>query len=124
LIYKTLVLTGLRKGELRATSVRHVELDGKVPYLVLDAADEKAGRGAEIPLRGDLADDLGEWLADKLKAAQEAASFSPISMNVPPSSIQSANFSTVKSTSACFFSAHSQTIAIRQPSPDSVATAF
>jgi integrase len=66
LIYKTLVLTGLRRGELAALTVGHVELDGPVPYLVLDAADEKAGRGSEVPLRADLADDLRRWVADPI----------------------------------------------------------
>ncbi len=73
LIYKTLVLTGLRKGELTALTVGNVELEGAVPYLILDAADEKAGRGAEIPLRADLADDLRRWVADVLADAQERA---------------------------------------------------
>ncbi len=73
LVYKTLVLTGLRKGELAALTVGHVELDGPVGYLVLDAADDKAGRGAEIPLRADLVDDLRQWVADLLADAQERA---------------------------------------------------
>ncbi|NOT01124.1 MAG: site-specific integrase [Phycisphaerales bacterium] len=73
LIYKTLVMTGLRKGELAALTVRHVELDGTVPYFVLDAADEKAGRGAEIPLRADLAADVRAWLAERLERVQNAA---------------------------------------------------
>ncbi len=73
LIYKSLVLTGLRKAELDALTVGHLELDGPMPYAVLDAADEKAGRGAEIPLRGDLANDLRQWLADKLEAVRSDA---------------------------------------------------
>ena len=70
LIYRTLTLTGLRKGELDALMAGHLALDGPVPYAVLDAADDKAGRGAEIPLRGDLADDLRLWLADRLEAVR------------------------------------------------------
>ena len=73
LVYKTLVLTGLRKGELAALTVGHLELDGTVPYVVLDAADEKAGRGAEIPLRGDLATDWRDWLSEVLAEAQDRA---------------------------------------------------
>ena len=73
LVYKVLTLTGLRRGELAALTVGHVQLDGPVPYIVLDAADEKAGRGAEIPLRADLATDLSEWLADKLQAVRSDA---------------------------------------------------
>jgi integrase len=41
LIYKTLVLTGLRKGELASLTIGQLELDGPVAYAVLHAADEK-----------------------------------------------------------------------------------
>ena len=73
LIYKTLVLTGLRKGELASLTVGQLVLDADPPFLVLDAADEKNREGSTIPLRADLAADLRQWLADKAKAAQEAA---------------------------------------------------
>ena len=73
LVYKTLVLTGLRKGELESLTVGHLELDGPIAYVVLNVTDEKAGRGAEMPLRADLADDLRRWLADRLDAARAAA---------------------------------------------------
>ena len=72
LIYKTLVLTGLRKGELASITVGQVVLDAEPPYLVLDAADEKKREGATIPLRADLAADLRRWLADKATVLQEA----------------------------------------------------
>jgi integrase len=73
LIYKTLVLTGLRKGELASITVGQVVLDADMPYLILNAADEKNREGSTIPLRADLADDLRRWLADKATALQEAA---------------------------------------------------
>jgi integrase len=73
LIYKTLVLTGLRKGELASLTVGQLVLDTEPPYLVLNAADEKNREGSTIPLRGDLAADLREWLADKVTVLQEAA---------------------------------------------------
>jgi len=60
LIYKTLVMTGLRLGELAAVKIRDVVLDG--PHIVLDAKHEKARRGAVLPLRQDLADDLRRWI--------------------------------------------------------------
>ena len=41
LIYKSLVLTGLRKGELASLTVGQLELDGAMPFVVLNAADEK-----------------------------------------------------------------------------------
>ena len=58
LIYKMIVLTGLRKGELTTLEVGQLELDGSISYLGLDPADEKNREGNEIPLRNDLADDL------------------------------------------------------------------
>jgi integrase len=66
LIYKTLVLTGLRKNELAAITVGQLELDGPCPYAVLHAADEKNRQGSNIPLRADLVADIREWLAEKL----------------------------------------------------------
>jgi integrase len=76
LIYKTLVLTGLRKGELASITVGQVDLgggDARVPHIVLNARDEKNRRGSEIPLRADLAADIRAWLADRLAWAQQAA---------------------------------------------------
>src|SRR5439155_8608322 len=45
LIYKTLVLTGLRKGELASLTVASLSLDGAVAFAQLDAADEKNREG-------------------------------------------------------------------------------
>ena len=70
LAYKTLMLTGLRKGELASLTVGQVKLDGPRPHLDLLAKDEKAGRGAVIPLRPDLAADLRSWLNERLAAIQ------------------------------------------------------
>jgi len=76
LVYKALTLTGLRKGELASLTVGQLELEpgpGKTCYATLHAADAKSGTGADVPLRDDLAGDLRAWLADKLRAAQDAA---------------------------------------------------
>jgi integrase len=73
LIYKTLVLTGLRRGELASVAVGQLDLDGAFPCLALNAADEKNREGNTIPLRCDLAADLREWLAEKANAAQDRA---------------------------------------------------
>ncbi|MBV8268796.1 MAG: site-specific integrase, partial [Planctomycetaceae bacterium] len=71
LIYKTLVLTGLRKNELASLTVAQVHLDGPAPYLELDAADEKNREGgSSLLIRADLAEDLRRWLADQLAALQ------------------------------------------------------
>ena len=72
LIYKTLVLTGLRKGELASLTVGRLHLDGATAHLELEAGDEKP-RGNQLAIRSDLADDLRQWLASKLQAAQDAA---------------------------------------------------
>ena len=64
LIYKTLLLTGLRKGELASLTVGQLEFDGPMPFIVLEAADEKNREGSTIPLRLDLANDLKEWLSN------------------------------------------------------------
>src|SRR5262249_12452637 len=73
LLYKTLVLTGLRKAELASLTVNQLFLDGPLPYIALDAADEKNREGNEIVLRDDLAEDLRAWLANKLAALQAEA---------------------------------------------------
>ena len=65
LIYKTLILTGLRKGELTSLTVAHLDLDSDPAYLTLDAADEKNREGNTLAVRSDLAADLRLWLADK-----------------------------------------------------------
>ena len=69
LMYKTLVLTGLRKGELASLTVGQLVLDADPPFLVLDADDEKNRQGSTVPLRSDLAADLRQWLTEK--AAQD-----------------------------------------------------
>jgi integrase len=73
LLYKTYLLSGLRKAELASLTVAHLELDGPMACAVLDAADEKNRSGSEIPLRSDLVDDLRHWLADKLETLQDEA---------------------------------------------------
>ncbi len=73
LIYKTLVLTGLRKGELASLTVGQLHLEGTHPCADLHAADEKNRQGSTIAIRRDLADELEEWLASKLERLQRAA---------------------------------------------------
>lgn len=84
LIYKTLVLTGLRKGELASLTVGQLVLDAAPPFLVLKAADEKNRNGSTIPIRADLAADLRGWLAEKAKAAVEAARDVPVAGSTLP----------------------------------------
>jgi integrase len=64
LIYKMLLLTGLRRNELASLTVGQLELNRPMPFVVLHAADEKNRQGSTIPLRADLANDLTLWLSD------------------------------------------------------------
>ncbi len=73
LIYKTLAMTGLRKGELASLTVTQLELDTPTPHVVLYAADAKNRRDASLPLRADLVADLRDWLATRLATLQEEA---------------------------------------------------
>jgi integrase len=67
------VLTGLRRNELASLTVSQLRLDGPVPHVELDAADEKNREGNGIVMRADLANDLRNWLSDKLTAFQAEA---------------------------------------------------
>jgi len=84
-MYKTLVLTGLRKSELASLTVGQLNLGGPVAAVMLNAAHEKNRQGATIPLREDLADGLQTWLHDRLAAlqAQCGASGQPIPARLP-----------------------------------------
>ena len=63
--YAVMLGTGLRYGELRSIRIGAVHLDHTPPYLELAAKDEKARRGAQIPLQRDLASELGKYLAER-----------------------------------------------------------
>lgn len=71
LIYKTLALTGLRRGELASLTVSQIDFSGRVAFVVLNAADEKNRQGSTIPLRADLAIDIRAWLDDELEPLRE-----------------------------------------------------
>ncbi|MCU0706642.1 MAG: site-specific integrase [Fimbriiglobus sp.] len=72
LIWKTLVTSGLRQNELVSITVGQLPLADS-PHIELRAADEKNRKGAFLPLRADVADDLREWLRVKLELAQSEA---------------------------------------------------
>ena len=62
LIYKTMILTGLRRGELASLTIGSLFLDCPAPYLILEAKNAKNRQLTEIPLREDLAGDLKAWI--------------------------------------------------------------
>ncbi len=73
LTYKTLVLTGLRKGELASLTVGQLDFAGPVAYAILNPADEKNRQGSNIPLRADLATELSSWLGEQIGELQDQA---------------------------------------------------
>lgn len=73
LLIKVMVLTGLRKSELGSLTVGQVVLDSEMPCLILDATDEKNGKGSSIPLRSDLVAELREWILEGEKSSAGAA---------------------------------------------------
>jgi integrase len=86
LVYKSALLTGLRRGELESLTVGQLCCDGPVAFLAFDAGDEKSREGHDVPLRADLAEDLRGWLAHKLRQLQEDAlqTGQPIPARLPP----------------------------------------
>jgi len=81
LIYKTFVMTGLRKKELASITVGQTVLDGANPHLLLFGRDAKNGKAARIPLTVELAADLRAWVADRLERTRYAAH--EIAMSIP-----------------------------------------
>ncbi len=85
LIYKTLILTGLRKSELASITVAQVEIDGPSPCLKLSAADAKNRQNSQIPLRADMVNEVRGWLAERLDAARDEATSlgQPVPVRLP-----------------------------------------
>lgn len=85
LIYKTLLLCGLRKAELTALTVDRLYLDDPIPCIRLDPKREKSREGSELYVRDDLAAELRDWLADKLRGLQDQArdAGEPIPLHLP-----------------------------------------
>jgi integrase len=62
LIYKMAILSGLRRNELEAVEVRHLNLAGPRPSVSLPGTETKNRKGADLPLRADLVEDLKQWI--------------------------------------------------------------
>ncbi len=73
MMYKALVMTGLRQGELASLTIGQCRVDESAPYIELHAKDEKNREGALIPLRDDLAADLRQWIEAKRELSGGAA---------------------------------------------------
>jgi len=74
LVYKSMMLTGLRRGEVAALTVGALHLDEASPYVHIEGKHAKSGRAATLPLRGDLADDLHKHIARLAGASGGAVS--------------------------------------------------
>ena len=64
LIYRTLVLTGLRRGELAKLTWSDLTLDGPQAWLTVQAAVAKNRKAESLPIRKDLAEDLRAWQSE------------------------------------------------------------
>jgi integrase len=67
MIYRVLMFYGLRYSELRSITLGQVYLDADTPYIELKAANEKARRGALVPLPSHLAEALGQYIPERKK---------------------------------------------------------
>jgi len=63
LVYKFMMLTGLRRSEAALVTVGALCLDEDAPYVHVEGKHAKSGRAATLPLRGDLAGDLRKHVA-------------------------------------------------------------
>jgi integrase len=65
IVYRTLVMTGLRKGELSNLTVADLHLDARVPHILLPARITKSGEEETVVLRPDLVIELKAWLSER-----------------------------------------------------------
>ena len=63
-------MTGLRRKEQASLTIRQLHLDGPCPHAELAGKDSKSGKGAAVPLRADVVEELRAFLADRLAAHQ------------------------------------------------------
>lgn len=92
LFYLLAVSTGLRWGELASLTVGQLHLSAvPAPHLSLDPEDTKNARGASIPLRADVAEELRCYLADRSLDRYDAKLFdTPPTIRVFDADIQAA----------------------------------
>jgi len=67
LVYKTLLLTGLRADELRTLAIADISF-GDVPFIKLRHSNEKSRKGSTLALRSDLAAELLEWTRGRARS--------------------------------------------------------
>jgi integrase len=79
LIYRSLVFTGLRLGELASIRVCDLDLNPQKPRFTLHAGSEKSRQGTQITIRRDLADAWRQWIADQVCGPPTSYCVFPIS---------------------------------------------
>jgi len=75
LLYRFMILTGLRKGEVTSLPMGSLDLDGEPPSVHIEGRHAKSGKSAVLPLRPDLAEALRHHLAGR--------NGSPLAFDVP-----------------------------------------
>jgi len=80
MFYRLASFTGLRKSELASILLRDVHLDVTPPYLELRAKNAKAGRGAKLPLKAELAEMVRNYLTSRHRQAGQGTRISPTSV--------------------------------------------
>jgi integrase len=66
-LYRVATATGFRASELRSLTPAAFKLREATPRIVLAGGDSKNGKGANQPIRPELAADLARWLRGKAK---------------------------------------------------------
>jgi integrase len=83
LIYRVLLQTGLRKGELASITLGHLRLDANPPHLILDAAAEKNRQGATFPLQQGLVRGLLQFLRSRAAKTDGHMDISSVLFRIP-----------------------------------------
>ena len=65
--YQTMSYTGLRFGECRSLTIGGCHLEADTPYFELEAQNEKARRGAQLPIPNFFVKDMAQYLHDLRK---------------------------------------------------------
>ncbi len=73
LVYKFMMLTGLRRNEAASLTVGALCLDDNNSYVKIEGRHAKSGKGATLPLRGDLSDDLRKHVAGMAAGGTDSA---------------------------------------------------
>ncbi len=71
LIYKMAIYTGLRRGEIAALRVSHLNFDAKVPFLTLPGENTKNGEQARLLIIPKFAEELKAWIEDARKLSDD-----------------------------------------------------